>query len=301
MAVETLLADNRLSEAARILGVWILSQPSDAGGWVEVRFEDVRGLLYGFPSDETIGKHLRMLRGAKWAERRPGGRGHADRYRIIAPTRGRANDLGADSGRPIPEIAPTRGRAKSDSPDEETGYGGVGGAAAENLDAAAADADGAGARETERAREVIDRNEEKLAGCRSALRDYLEHYVPPRKRAHYAWGLIGYMDNPARAFKRPDGRTVADHTKQAEIIAEALNELGAGGEDRMKWPVGDIRNLKTKIGVIIQQETDGFQRSKRNDSGRSGANTGGASGPPRGEAVGGRTGARQPPISYGSG
>lgn len=114
-----ILADNRLSEEARIIGLWISTAEADDEGWVEVRFDQLRGILYGFPSDDTIRKHMRMLRGSGWAERNAGGKGRGDLYRIIDPHRSGSKDRPASNPGLTEDRPATEQSLRGDRPDSE--------------------------------------------------------------------------------------------------------------------------------------------------------------------------------------
>lgn len=249
-----LLADNRLSEGARILGFWIMNQEGDEDGWVELRFDAIRGLLYGFPSDDVIRKHLRMLRGSGWAERRPGGQGRGDRYRIIAPSESVPNQidsgqervyspdrLGSEAG-----LTPPDESARTDAHVEQLGSSEE--AVVVPPDVPPLDS---------RASTALDQFDQQLSGCRSALRDYLVDRVEPPDQSGYVQTIATWLNGFGFTWRSPDGSTVkAD--RRPGLLAAALNELRGhkDGEQKMKWPQGDVRNLKTKLEILLKQEHD---------------------------------------------
>lgn len=211
---------------------------------------------------ERVQRALRQAELSGWIDRRPGGRGHSDTFEF----RDRQSRPVKNTDRQSRQLSTDRDRQSRQLNGIGDGgaaaYEGVGGVAGDEIDAVAVDG-GAHARAvTEHARRAMEQHGEKLSGFRSALEDYLADHVPPEKQRAYVHTVACWVDDPAAAFKRPDGTTVANHAEQAAILAEALNELAAGDEGRMKWPTGDVRNLKTKVGVIIQQRTDPHHRSR---------------------------------------
>lgn len=247
-----LLTDNRLSEQARIIGFWVLNQDGE-DGWVETRFDDVRPLLYGFPSDDVIRKHLRMLRGAGWAERRAGGRGHGDSYRIIDPLSSNPIHIDPPESGSNENIDREISGSKSDRPARERAYGGTVGGREKN-EGEEREKKAAPAELSPRAEKAVSQHEEKLAGCRGALRDYLRDRVAtPARQYAYVQKIAGWLDGLDRSvWMRPDGRTIAPEDWTG-ILADALNDLAASDESRMKRPVGDPANLRTKIDILVKQ------------------------------------------------
>lgn len=92
---------------------------------------------------------------------------------------------------------------------------------------------------------------DQLRGCRGSLRDYLVRCVPSRRQYGYVQVVRAWRDGAGNVFRRPDGSTVPP-TEQNAVLAEALNDLSASDEAKMKRPVGDPANLRTKINVLLK-------------------------------------------------
>lgn len=265
-----ILHDNRLSEQARIMLLWIASQEGD-DGWVEAPFDTLRQLLRDYPTDDTISRHLRTVTGSKWAERRPGGRGHADCFKIIAPChRGGLNALS-----PLP-----RGGAKRTVVVE----GGVG---ITPLYPPLAEPEKISHTLDERVEAVLADESHGFSGFRSALRDYLTERVPPRRQHGYVRLVQTWLDGTDMAvFRMPDG-TRLEPDKVPRLMAEALNDLMASDEAHMKRPIGDPANLRTKIDALLRL------RGRRHDSHPGRGNPPTAPGSQAGQPTSSISGARQ--------
>lgn len=74
-----LLADSRLTDAARLIGLRIAAA---AGEWVEWTRDDFRRLLHGAVSKDRVARALGELELYRYIERREGGRGHGDSFRF---------------------------------------------------------------------------------------------------------------------------------------------------------------------------------------------------------------------------
>lgn len=74
-----LLADARLPGDTRIIGLYILELGE---GWHEVSHEQLRAVLAGGQSDETVRRHLRRLESAGWIEARKNTGRRPPKYRI---------------------------------------------------------------------------------------------------------------------------------------------------------------------------------------------------------------------------
>jgi hypothetical protein len=75
-----LLLDARLTDQARVLGLFIASLGDGAH---EIAHDDFAMILHGTPGQETIRRHLRQLEVFRYVERSAGGRGHSDSYRFL--------------------------------------------------------------------------------------------------------------------------------------------------------------------------------------------------------------------------
>jgi hypothetical protein len=235
--MHAILSDNRLSEGARIIGLWLTSQEPDADGWVELRFDAVRAILYGFPGDDAIRRHLRMLRGSGWAERKPGGKARGDLYRILdyAPEHTLKDRLGLSH-----TLKPDRlGLEPSLSPRSSSKEKAVVEPPISPLPISDA------------ATKALDQHDNLLSGCRGALADYLTASVPPPKQQPYIQSLATYLNGFGFQWRNAEGATIPKDQRTG-IIAAALNELGSQDETSMKNPVGDIRNLRTKLGILAR-------------------------------------------------
>lgn len=274
-----LMADTRLSDSARVIGFWLLHEEVGDDGFVELRFDAIRAMLHGFPSDDVIRKHLRMLRGSGWAERKPGGFGKGDRYRMLDPlnqppetARHAPEHTLLDPNlstpyptRPGPEHTLSPARPAS-TPSLGTDLGGDyrgGKVGRENASGSppvvppGPNPDGV---VDEDAEALIGEHPEALTGCRDALRDYLARRIPAgngRQRGYVAtiitWVEGGYSD---RMWARPDGTKVKPPARPG-VLAEAINELLGSDEGGRKHPVGDPRNLKNKLTGLIRDSSRG--------------------------------------------
>lgn len=252
--LQALLRDTRISDSARLLVLWIDGREVDAEGWVEATFEDFRGVLWKYPADRTITDHIRMLTASGWVERKPGGRGHGDRFR-----------LSPQFTAAYPEIYPAENCGLSDSPQSTAAYPDID---CEPLrakssvvvvveDDVVGGDDGERAREgtaiSTRAREVIESRAESFTGFRGALLDYLRARVPSRLQSGYVQTIATWIDgHDAGAFKLPTGSKLPANEIPG-YLAAALNELLATDEGKMKRDPGDIGNLRTKLNILLKQ------------------------------------------------
>jgi len=111
---KALLMDTRLTDSARVLGLYVESL---GAGSHRIGSDDFARVLHGAPSRETVSRSLRALRLHGYIEQRPGGRGHADVFTFRGGTSDDLNDGTEgpnDPDRPIPsddlnEDSPPRG------------------------------------------------------------------------------------------------------------------------------------------------------------------------------------------------
>lgn len=89
----------------------------------------------------------------------------------------------------------------------------------------------------------------KLAGCRDALRDYLQARVPEGRQYAYVQSVISWLDNPKQVFQQSDGMPVPDG-ERVKLLAVALNEMAASDETGYAAPSGDVRNVKNKVFIL---------------------------------------------------
>lgn len=264
-----LMADTRLSDSARIIGFWLMQEEPGEDGFVEARFDFIRSMLHGFPSDDVIRKHLRMLRGSGWAERKPGGFGKGDRYRVLDPLKttrpaSEPSLLDPDLSIPYPTrpgseptLSPTR-PASEPSLSAQRG-GTIGGGGGEEVDGgnppivppSGVDPSAAA---------LIEKESDRLAGCRSALRQYLERFVSPKDQVLYVGTVLGLLNEIGEYhWKRHQGGSVSVSERPA-MIALAINGLGDKAEKSMAGPVGSTRNLETKLSWVVNPSTSGRRK-----------------------------------------
>lgn len=93
---------------------------------------------------------------------------------------------------------------------------------------------------------AIERHATLLTGCRDALRDYLRRRVPSPRQSAYVNDIaakingLGFNWKGLAAESRPG------------LVAASLNELAATDEaSQYKNPAGDPRNLRTKLGIMV--------------------------------------------------
>lgn len=133
---------------------------------------------------------------------------------------------------------------------------------------------------SERADAAIAKHEPVLRGCRDALRDYLAARVRAERQSAYVYALACWFDDPHSHFCTPEGGVLHERLRP-KVVALALNELLQHGEQQtalkgmrpMARPDGDIRNLHTKIEILIKQrwEREHRQRGNRDDGGGTGS------------------------------
>jgi len=281
-----MIADTRLSEAARILGLAIMLADADEDGYSELSRDDLRTVLSTAQSDDSIRRFLRELENAKWVESKAGGRGHANRYRIIGPheygpigsLRSALVHTLSDSFGSGADLSVTYGRTRA-HPKRPVG-GTVGGEEVGRSKEEVPPSVSPPAELSDKAAELLEGGD--LEGCRGALSDYLRLRVPPDRQYPYIQTVRTWIQGGADAsvFRRPTGGSVP-LDQRTGVVAEAVNELAAGIESKMKRPVGDPGNLKTKIDIIIRQRDDHERRSKRTN-GRGAPGGPGAPGPEAG-------------------
>lgn len=274
-----LLKDSRLSDGARVIACWLDLQEPGEDGYVPMAYASLAQLLHGIPSTETVGRHVRMLEALRWVERRPGGRGQPDRFRLAPEeTTGLNGNLAPTSSRDL-NLAPTsEPPLNTDSPHLEPGaialMGGRGEAGRKTMEVAgssSAPAREAGFPLSEKATELIAESGDRFKGFRGTLTDYLQARVRTDRQPWYVRTLQAWVNGTDQSvFRLENGDRVPD-PEIPGMLASALNELLATGEKDslpkpMKWPDGDIRNLKTKLSVLCRQRGDYARPAPRGSS-----------------------------------
>jgi hypothetical protein len=246
--VLAVLADPGLTDLARVLAFYIASKGQ---GWHEIPASEFSQVGHGYPSADTIRTHLKQLERAGYIERRAGGKGHADSFHITptdevwrnrlartpqakaleSPVHPKLNDtvVSSEVVSTLPPIVP-------------------------QLDPRAADA--------------LAQHDALLAGCRGALRDYVLT-LPARRQWAYVQTVASYLnDIDPSVWRLPSGAWL-EKEKRPGVLAVALNELAAGDESKMKRPVGDPGNLKTKINILLREPIR-YERKQRSTEGGAG-------------------------------
>lgn len=280
-----LIEDARLSDTAVRLGCWMEAKAVD---WTEVSTDQFALILNGFPSPDTIRRAVRQLELSGWVERRKGGRGHADSFRFTpASVPSLKRDKTPDRPAPMPSLNSDRlespagvtvtpasvpslnspdtyardhaSRVRSPSPsevEEEPPIVPLG----------------------DRAERALWQHGDRLKGCRGALRDYVAAFVETRRQYSYIQTIATWLDDgDPGVWLRPDGSRLPPEERNA-LLAAALNELAAGDEAKMKRPVGDPGNLRTKINILLKPRRHGY-RATGTDGGRADGEVGGGEGP----------------------
>lgn len=93
---------------------------------------------------------------------------------------------------------------------------------------------------------AIERHAKLLTGCRDALRDYLRRRVTPPRQSAYVNDIAGKINGLGFNWKG-----LAAESRPG-LVAASLNELAATDEaSQYKNPAGDPRNLRTKLGIMV--------------------------------------------------
>jgi hypothetical protein len=239
-----LLTDSSLSTDARIVALALLARGE---GWHELSREEVCDLLSAEAGRDRAQRAVGQLARRGIVDKRAGGRGHADVYRIKEPSNPAPKVKEPDQAVPKPVKEPDQAVPK------RTAVGGGDDGTPLNppvgLD--------------ERTEQAIEEHEDKLRGCRGALRDYLLVSVPtPARRYAYVRSIATWMNGgDPNIWRREDGSQLPED-RRAGLLASALNELAAGEEAKMKRPLGDPANLRTKISILIDPPRKSFPRRR---------------------------------------
>jgi hypothetical protein len=227
-----ILMDAGLSTDARIVALAILQR---GDGWHEVSRDDACDLLSNEASPDRARRAIHQLERRGTLERRAGGRGHADSFKIKSMENPHPKIKGTDSAHPktVKGTDSAHPKATVVEDDDEVRPPIVPLAELEP-----------------RTEAVVD----LLNGCRGAIRDYLLAHVPsPDRRYSYAQTVRSWMDGAdPSVWRLPDGGSLPK-PERAAALAAALNEMAAGEERKMKRPVGDPANLKTKLNINLKQ------------------------------------------------
>ena len=111
-------------------------------------------------------------------------------------------------------------------------------------------------------RRTLEKYDQVLTGCRDSLCDYLVTRVRPDRQRAYVFTVVALLKGD-HAFRSYEGKFVTP--TQAEM-GSAFRELLTADEIAMKAPVGDIRNLQTKLRFIIRQGESSGDRNPNADT-----------------------------------
>jgi hypothetical protein len=227
-----ILTDASLSTDARIVAL-VLLQRGD--GWHEVSSDVACDMLSNEATPDRARRAIHQLERRGTLERRAGGRGHADSFRIKVTENPQPKIKVTDFPQPktVKVTDSTQPKATVVEDDDEVRPPIVPLAGLEP-----------------RTEAVVA----LLNGCRGAVRDYLIAHVPSAPRQYaYAQTVRSWMDDAdPSVWRLPDGSSLPK-PERAKALAAALNEMAAGEERKMKRPVGDPANLKTKLNINLKQ------------------------------------------------
>lgn len=269
------IQDARLTPGACRVALYVAAL---GDGWHEVPHSAFAAVL-NHPGEKRLRSDLQLAEEFGYLDRKSGGRGHHDRYRVspalAAPLNG--NSPSHDAGLKNSPAPDDTLNGHSPAP-EATLRGDSRGVAVEGgVSEGVADSAREGPELSRKAERALDQHEDKLEGCRGSLRDYLAERVPdPTRQMGYVHKVAGWIDGTdSDIWRAPDGDRV-DSDRRTAILADALNDLLASDEPDMKRPVGDPANLRTKVKILIAQQEDPIGKRKhqeRSDTGSSGRDT----------------------------
>lgn len=280
--LEAVAADTRLSDRSFRLFVHIVFAKPDDDGFVFFARDDMSRSLHGFPGKDSTAYAVRELVISQYVERRPGGRGNPDSYRVAESLRVGSsrlyNQLRVGSSRlyvsetdhlesapadsksrkepsetvasPVAAARSRRTRRRVDADRDASRRAGTRVAEASARDDVVDEEDVITSfpqkLSTETIEDAIGQHAELLHGCRGALRDYCRKRVPAADQYAYVQTLAGWLDGTEpNLFGKLEPRA------KVKLLASALNDLAASDEDRMKGAPGSIRNLRTKLAILL--------------------------------------------------
>jgi hypothetical protein len=270
-----IMTDLRLTPNARCIVAFVYMK---GDGEHEIAFEEFAGTLC-HPSRGKVQEAVRLATKVGYLKRREGGRGHGALYCISrthdgllsafsSPPDGLVKDGAEDTGMDLGDRQD--GTYPNSRPPAQLLNGPHTCEQAEPL---------VGRKDVRKeppvvplsiqAEDAFAAHADRLTGLRGSLRDYLVARLSgnPTSQAAYVHRVVTMLDDPGAYFRGPDGELVPEPDRP-KVIAQALNELLQHGEqrtilpgmERMKWPDGDSRNLRTKIRILIQQRYDDEHR-----------------------------------------
>lgn len=212
-------------------------------------------MLLGVGEDKAA-EAVRLAADRKWITRKPGGRGRNDLFSFTPGESAEliARETGLSSGEYAAlngGIAPAKNGTYTLSPGETTDLSPPRTRVDEEKRDVDVDGDVANSVLSSVAANAIEKNADKLTGCRDALSDYLRARVIPQRQAAYVFSILGWLNGiDENVWKFDSGEKLAEE-KRVDMLANALNDLAAGDESRLSRPVGDVANLRTKINVLL--------------------------------------------------
>lgn len=271
-----LVADTRLPDPARILVLYLGAIGPDAEGWVEVGRDDLKRVLHGGASAETIRRHLRVAEDTGWIEIDANTGSRPTRYRVIPES-----EAGADAGiraslrNALPHISVGQnalvhkyeGQSKTSGP-QIRGPEGVSvhkyeGQSAPVVVEEVVEEVVEDARELFPISNEVERLflDERLEGLRSALRDYLRRWVPPMSQTAFVGQVLGLFGELAehRHWRTSAGGRV-DPSHRAELIANALNQVAT--EERFDGKRHEAASLVAKVEYLARWKYEGPKAKK---------------------------------------
>lgn len=231
--------DTRLTPEAARLALYIASL---GDGEHEVRRTDFAALL-NHPGEKGIREALRVGVEAGWLDRRPGGRGHPDRFAFRVAPGATLSDRVPPGGSLNALRVPAGATLSVSSSSSGVDVGGDLTTARERLYPIA-----------ETVLAAMDKRASDFNGCRSSVVDYLARRVPTDRQHGWIYAVAGWFDGmDVSVFRYPDGSTLpAD--QRSKVMAAGLNELMSTNEATgFSRPSGDAANLKTKIQILLRQ------------------------------------------------
>lgn len=251
-----LLGDTRLPSAARLIGFLISQHPNG----LQATKSELAAIVgpSEAASDDTIGRHLKRLEASGWIRREAGGRGHPDRYFLIA-----THQCGANSPAPALRSA-FRAALSNTTPSGAALNGDSPGTGAVLSPPVVVEEEEEVVEEEEETREafeidekvqgLIDREESDVVGLRDSLVDYLTDRVQTDRQWGYVSSIRSWFDGSPSA---PRGLQRLEPIEQRKLVAAALNELLQTDEvsefRSARGKVGEISTLRTKVEYLLDR------------------------------------------------